>query len=598
MNVVRCNFLFILLILLILSGCKDEGNNSSPTQNDDNVETVSALESDSFIDEELDTYEEENRNTIEQTDQDEFESSIDSVVLTEDDEIVDQEILPLVSYPVIDDQVIDGSVEGDEAVDDPVKGDLVVDNPIDDSPVEDEPVKNNLPSVVGENVVVLEDQSIVLSDLLANDSDKDADELNILDFSQHSVNGGSIELISNNVLKYTPVENFNGSDSFAYVVSDGRGGNVTAIVNIVVDAINDMPQVSGEEITILEDEAIFLAGLIENDVDQDGDQLTIEDFSQGANGGLVTLQENNVLKYLPKSNYHGRDSFTYAVSDNKGSSVVATVNVLIQEVNDLPEVIGESITMLEDESVTLNYLLDNDTDIDSDKLTLAGVERSVNGGVVKLVNDTTLSYTPAANFSGVDSFNYLVSDGRGGEAIGTVTITVSEVNDIPVAKADSYSISQDQYHFIDILANDEGIGEEVEISFVSLPENGKLKFTKKGRVVYTPLSGFVGQDEFLYQVTDKDGEASVATVSLNVECAINCTRVFSLSWEPSVSENVETYKVYYGTQAHNLDQVVELANMTAYDHIVDVKGEYFFAVSAVNDQNMESELTGIISGVF
>jgi len=596
MIVVRCNFLFIFLFLLILSGCKDERSSSSISQNDDNAETVSVIESDSFIDEGLDTYEEE--NNIEQNDQDEFETSIDSVVLIEDEELVDQEILPLVSYPIIDDQFIDDSIEGDEAVEAPIKGDLVVDISIEDSPVEDDPVKNILPSVLGENVIVLEDQSIVLSDLLDNDSDKDTDDLNISDFSQNSVQGGSIELIGVNVLKYTPAENFNGSDSFAYVVSDGHGGNVTATVNIDVDAINDMPQVSGEEITIVEDEMIFLAGLIDNDIDPDGDKLSIQYFSQGVKGGSVTLQDSNVLKYVPKSNYHGRDSFTYSVSDNNGSSVIATVNVFIQEVNDLPEVIGESITMLEDESVTLNYLLDNDTDIDSDKLTLAGVERSVNGGVVKLVNDTTLSYAPAANFSGVDSFNYLVSDGRGGEAIGTVTITVSEVNDIPVAKADSYSILQDQYHFIDILANDEGVGEEVEISFVSLPENGKLKFTIKGRVVYTPLSGFVGKDEFVYQVKDKDGEASVATVSLNVECAMSCTRVFSLSWEPSVSENIETYKVYYGTQAHNLDQFVELANMTAYDHIVDTKGEYFFAVSAVNDQNLESELTGIISGVF
>jgi len=458
-------------------------------------------------------------------------------------------------------------------------------------------VVNNVPNVIGENIVILEDQEIILSDLLANDSDQDADDINILDFSQRSMQGGSIVLISANVLKYTPAKNFNGSDSFSYVVSDGRGGSATATVNVVVDAINDMPQVTGEDIILPEDESVLLMGLIANDYDEDGDRLAIQGFSQGIQGGVVELLNENTLKYTPVSNYHGADSFTYKVTDGKGGLISATVNLQVQEVNDDPQVLSEVVTVLEDEYILLNNLLENDADIDADNLQIESFEQSENG-LVELVSENVLRYVPTADFSGTDSFRYLVSDGRGGEAFGTVTIVVTEVNDVPVAKVDTFLVNQGQAKEINVLANDRGVSEDVKISIVALPKNGDVEVTADGKVIYTPEVDYFGTDSFVYQVTDKDDEQSVATAVLDVNCVANCNRVFALSWEPSTSVNITAYKVYYGVEVDNLDQVVELANVTNYDHFVDAKGEYFFAVSAVNDQNIESDLTGVVSGVF
>ena len=576
--------LFLTVFIIILAGCQnDKPSKTSPTSTGDNMVDL----------EELDNQVPVNTDDIELEDISQFgaDDDLDMEVV-----ILEADLIP--TYDVLEEDEVVIPIMSDVIESDLSSLEEDVENKQNQEDTTPNLVVNNVPDVMGENIILLEDQSITLSNLLDNDSDQDADDINIIDFSRNSIQGGSLELVSANVLKYTPAENFNGSDSFAYVVSDDQGAHATAIVNVTVEPINDMPQLTGEEITILEDESILLMGLVANDFDEDGDDLSIQNYSQGKNGGAIELISSNVLRYAPEANYFGTDSFTYTVTDGNKNLVTATVNVLVKEVNDAPSVTDEVVTVLEDSSILLSGLLDNDKDIDEDQLMISSFEQSQNFGVVELVKENVLRYTPAADFSGIDSFKYSVSDSRGGKVSGTVTVIVSEVNDIPVAKVDAFNVKQGQSQEVNILANDLGVSEDIKISIVSLPMNGNVEVTVDGKVIYTPKDDYFGTDSFIYQVKDKDDETSVATAAIDVECVTNCSRVFNISWEQSASADVTSYKVYYGTDAANLDQVVALGNVTNYDHFVDVKGEYYFALSAVNGQDKESKLTDVVIGVF
>ena len=175
---------------------------------------------------------------------------------------------------------------------------------------------------------------------------------------------------------------------------------------------------------------------------------------------------------------------------------------------------------------------------------------------------------------------------------------IEPIIDPPVANADSFIVYQLKQGRLNVLDNDESVGGIIQISIISQAENGFVEVLNDGFVSYAPNASYFGKDEFIYKITNENGDSSVASASIFVECVEKCNAIFTITWEPSVSLNVESYKVYYGAEATSLDQVIELANVTSYEHFVDTKGEYFFAVAAVNDQKIESEITEVVSGIF
>src|SRR5206468_3137043 len=144
------------------------------------------------------------------------------------------------------------------------------------------------------------------------------------------------------------------------------------------------------------------------------------------------------FSYLPAANYNGSDSFTYKADDGLADSGIATVNITISGVNDAPVAVNDSFTTGED--TTLNVVatgvLSNDSDVDGDALSAV----LVSGPAIPyttLFRSGSFSYLPAANYNGSDSFTYKANDGQADSGIATVSITISGVNDAPVAVNDS-----------------------------------------------------------------------------------------------------------------------------------------------------------------
>ena len=190
-----------------------------------------------------------------------------------------------------------------------------------------------------------------------------------------------------------------------------------------------------------EDTAIVIR-VLDNDSDVDGDSLSVIEVSTPSNGNVAVTGAGTTVTYTPNANFHGSDLFTYKVSDGKVVTDAATVTVIVTSVNDPPVAMGDSTTTDEDRAIVIR-VLDNDTDVDGDSLSVIAVGTPSNGtAVIKSGSATTITYTPNAGFHGSDSFTYVASDGNGGTDTGTVTVTA--VDDEP-ANRSPRSLSEDSF---------------------------------------------------------------------------------------------------------------------------------------------------------
>lgn len=154
-----------------------------------------------------------------------------------------------------------------------------------------------------------------------------------------------------------------------------------------------------------------------------------------------------------------------------------------------------------------------------DGLTLAGFTQPAHGTVAGNA-DGTLTYTPAAGFAGVDSFQYTAQDATGQTATATITVSVLAANATPVATDDEAATTPGTSVDIPVLLNDsDPDGEALTIVALGMPSHGSVQI-RPGQVLrYTPQPGFVGLDSFTYSVADAAGEVATARVTVYVRNA-------------------------------------------------------------------------------
>ena len=188
--------------------------------------------------------------------------------------------------------------------------------------------------------------------------------------------------------------------------------------------------------------------------------LTITSVGTATGGGTVTiLGAGATLSYTPVANFFGTDTFTYTVSDESGATSTGTVTVTVNSVND-PPIAADDVaeTVSNADAITIDVLANDTTDPDPNEvLTISSVTNGTQGGVVSSINGSTqVQYTPAADFSGTDTFTYTVVDGNGGSDSATVTVTVNEFNPTNVTGS----------VFLD--ANGNGVQDEGEMALANI----------------------------------------------------------------------------------------------------------------------------------
>jgi len=276
--------------------------------------------------------------------------------------------------------------------------------------------------------------------------------------------------------------------------------------------VNIPPIANDDSFNVNEDSTDNTLNVLGNDSDPNGDSLTITVVGVSSNGTVINNTDH--LFYTPDPDFNSTDVFTYTISDGE-LTASATVMVIVNPVNDPPLAMDDEATTPEDAAVTIDILA-NDSDVDGDTLTVISVTLPSNGAAV--VNlDNTITYTPTANFDGRDSFAYTISDGQGGMDTAVVRVTVTPVNDDPVAIDDEATTREDTAITIDVLANDSDIdGDLLTVVSITLPMSGTAMIHPDNTVTYTPTFGLTGIDSFTYTIVDANGGSDVATVRVTV----------------------------------------------------------------------------------
>ncbi|MEE3232955.1 MAG: Ig-like domain-containing protein [Candidatus Latescibacterota bacterium] len=362
-------------------------------------------------------------------------------------------------------------------------------------------VDNDAPTATSKSVSGDEDkvQTIVISG-----SDPDGDNLRYI-FSAYPSNG-SVSL-SGNTVTYTPSQNFNGSDSFSFYVSDGNLNSSNATVSITVNAVDDIPEAESQTVTVTSGvpKTIILSG-----VDIEGNALSYEIVKRSnPSAGDIFLSGNQVI-YTPNENFVGSESFTFVVSDGTLTSKEGVVSILTDPDNSyVPQAISQVVKVNEDTDQSIVLF---GSDLDGNVLTYALSNNPLHGVVV--LKGNTITYRPALNFSGMDSLFFTVSDGGFVSSPAKVLIEVNAINDAPIGNRQWFLVEEDQSRTI-LLTGHDPEGDELSYQLLSNPFNGTA--TLNGNTVtYTPFPDYTGPDNFLYAVSDDSLMSVAETISISV----------------------------------------------------------------------------------
>ncbi len=378
---------------------------------------------------------------------------------------------------------------------------------------------NDPPVAVDDTASTLLDVPVDVA-VTANDYDVDG-TINPLSILAGSGSHGTTAIKPNGVITYTPGSGYLGSDQFFYTVRDDMGavsntGTVTVNTFLAAPvAVND---------TVITDEDLPVAiDVTANDTafNTSIDPATVSLASTPSSGTISVNPTTGVVTYSPNTNFFGQDSFSYSVSDSNG--VTSNIAIVLVNVNKTPFALNDNATTDEDVPVDIDVIA-NDVDPDGaiDGSTVTLITLTANGTTSVHPVTGVVTYTPNTNFSGSDGFTYTVNDNVGSTTnIASVSITISPVNDVPLAVNDTVSVSKNTVIAIDVAANDSDVDGTLVLSSVSVvtqPVNGTANVNPStGIVTYTPTPFYIGSDSLTYTIDDNlGGTSNVATVLITV----------------------------------------------------------------------------------
>jgi len=277
-------------------------------------------------------------------------------------------------------------------------------------------VITNHPPVAQEQTVTADEDMAKAITLVATDPDGDPLTYQIVTQPVHGALSGMPPSVT-----YTPTTRFYGSDNFTFKANDGKADSTIATVSITITHVNHPPVAQDQSVTTDEDVAKAITLFA---TDPDGDLLTYQIVAQPGHGTLSGTPPS--VTYTPTVHYHGPDSFTFKANDGKADSNTATVSITVR-INHPPVAQNQCVTTDQD---TAKAIILSATDPDGDPLTYTIVTRPGHGTLSGTLPSVT--YTPAPQYFGRDSFTFRANDGKTDSNIATISVSVTQVIGINV----------------------------------------------------------------------------------------------------------------------------------------------------------------------
>ena len=371
---------------------------------------------------------------------------------------------------------------------------------------------NDPPTAKDDTITTDEDTPATVA-VLGNDSDVDPlDVLTVTNIATPPASGVAF-VNPDYTITYTPAPDFFGNDEFEYEISDGTTTTTAWVRFVTVNPVNDAPEATADTASVPEDGSVVVPVLDSVD-DVDDTVLTVTTAGPASNGTVV-VNPDNTVSYTPDPDFFGSDSFSYTVCDPGGLCDTETVVVTVGAVNDDPSA-GDDIAIVSEDGTTTIAVMANDSDPDGDLISVTSAGPASNGTVT--VNlDGTVTYVPDPDFSGSDSFTYVVDDGFGGMTTATVSVSVTAVNDAPSAIPADLDVTEDGTATIDVLVGAvDPDADPLAVTSAGPASNGTVTVNPDGTVTYVPDPDFSGTDVFTFTIDDGNGGVTGSTVTVTV----------------------------------------------------------------------------------
>jgi hypothetical protein len=326
-------------------------------------------------------------------------------------------------------------------------------------------------------------------------------------------NNAVSSISSEGILTLTPTANYFGPINLSYQVCDNGNLCGTSSILINVNPVNDAPIASALEFIAYQDN--FFTGQLNTGIIDDGNGPFVFQLLDTDAPGVLAINSNGQFTFDPAQYQIGNFNITYSVCDAGGLCDIVDAALYILYLNDVP--VAEDVFISTDEEQDYSgSLLSYVYEADQEALSFNLLAQPLHG-VVTLNLDGTFTYSPDAEYSGLDSFSYIACDAMGTCDDGDVTIEVVFMNDLPVATDDFFMVLEDDDVSGTVATNDVELDDEIDsYTIYSQPSHGTLELNDNGSFTYVPFPNYYGLDQALIMMCDPCGACDISVLEFEV----------------------------------------------------------------------------------